>query len=113
MKWFKLEGISKTDQPFLKKVKVNGKSVCVVNYNSEIFVTGTVCPHAGADLSGGWCRNGQLICPFHRYSYDIKSGKGAPGQNDFIDTYPTKITEDGVYVGMYSLIEKVKKAFNE
>ena len=111
MRWFKLEGVFPSDKPFLRKLKVNGKSLCVVNYNHEIYAVAAFCPHAGADLSGGWCHDGNLVCPFHRYSYDIKTGKGAPGQNDFIATYPVKINKDGIYVGMYSLVEKIKLAF--
>lgn len=112
MNWFKLDGIDNTGEPFLKNARAHGKSICVISYKDEIFAVSSVCPHAGADLSGGWCKDGQLICPFHRYSYDIKTGKGAAGQNDFIDTYPVQIREDGVYVGMHSLVEKIKRAFN-
>ena len=112
MNWFKLDGIENTIEPFLKKARVNGKSLCIVSYNAKIFVVSAVCPHAGADLSGGWCKDGQLICPFHRYSYDITTGRGAAGQHDFIETYPVQIRDDGVYVGMYSLVEKIKHAFS-
>jgi len=56
-------------------------------------------------------KNVKLICPIHRYSYDIHTGKGDPGQHDFVDVYPVEIRDDGVYIGISSFLEKVKQAF--
>jgi nitrite reductase/ring-hydroxylating ferredoxin subunit len=36
----------------------------------------------------------------HRYKYDVKTGKGLQG--DFVETYPTELRNDGVYVGLKS-----------
>jgi|SRR5215217_3078868 len=108
MEWYKASDSAADSKPFIKRVKVKGKNLCLVGYNNEVFALSSTCPHAGADLSGGWCRDGKIICPFHRYAYDIKTGKGDPGQNDFIDTYPVEKRSDGIYVGMYSLNDKLK-----
>lgn len=29
-----------------------------------------ICPHRGAQLSRGWARNGQLICPYHGFHFE-------------------------------------------
>lgn len=110
MDWYKAYD-GKLDGAFLEKVKVNGKDVCLVGYEGKIYAVGAECPHAGADLSGGWCSQGMIICPFHRYSYDIKTGKGHSGQNDYIDSYPVKVKDDGIYIGMDSFIQKIKAMF--
>jgi nitrite reductase (NADH) small subunit/3-phenylpropionate/trans-cinnamate dioxygenase ferredoxin subunit len=111
MTWYKVPDLQPTNQPFIKKVKLAGKGICLVGYEGGIYALGSTCPHAGGELSGGWCKEGKLICPIHRYSYDIHTGKGSPGQNDFVDTYPVEVREDGVYVGIMSFFEKVKQAF--
>ena len=98
-------------KPFLQKVKVNGRDICLIGHDGDVFAVGAECPHAGADLSWGKCVNGKLICPYHRYEYDIKTGKGDPGQNDYIDTYPVEVRADGVYIGMQSFADKVKTMF--
>jgi nitrite reductase/ring-hydroxylating ferredoxin subunit len=111
MRWYKIPGIE-IDQPFIKRVKVGSISVCLVGYESKIFALSDTCPHAGGDLSLGWCNNGKLVCPFHRYSYDLQSGKGSEGQNDYVDTYPVEIRELAVYIGIPSFWEKLKQGFN-
>jgi len=112
MEWYKIPGIQFTEGPFIKKVKINGKNICLVGYNGQIFALASTCPHAGGELSGGWCKDGKLICPIHRYSYDIHTGKGSTGQNDYIDTFPVEIKDDGIYVGITPFWEKLKQAFN-
>jgi nitrite reductase/ring-hydroxylating ferredoxin subunit len=111
MNWHKVPDLQYTKEPFIEKVKINGKGICLVGYEGEIFALSSTCPHAGADLSGGWCKNGKIICPFHRYSYDIHTGKGTTGQNDYINTYPVEIREDGIYIGFTTFFERVKQAF--
>ena len=111
MNWYKVAELTDVNKPFIKKVKAGGKGICLVGYEGNIYAISATCPHAGAELSGGWCRDGKIICPFHRYSYNLQTGKGDPGQNDYVDTYPVEVREDGVYVGVITFLEKIKQAF--
>lgn len=110
MTWHEIPDL-KAGDTFIKKVKAGGKTVCLVGHEGEIFAVSSICPHAGADLSFGWCKNNKLVCPVHRYEYDLSTGRGNPGQNDYIDTYPVKINGDCVYVGTESFLEKFKAMF--
>ncbi|MCX2574230.1 Rieske (2Fe-2S) protein [Pedobacter sandarakinus] len=83
----------------IKTMEVNGKQLCIINTAGQIIVTQSNCPHAGGHFSGGWCKNGYLVCPIHRYEYDLNTGRGADGQGDFITIYPTEIRADGLYIG--------------
>lgn len=96
---------------FVKSISVDGKKLCAVKTGKEIFFTQAYCPHAGAGLSGGWCKEGRLICPFHRYEYDLKTGRGAAGQGDYIDVYPAELRADGLYVGLPERFNLFKKLF--
>ncbi|MVN91327.1 Rieske (2Fe-2S) protein [Mucilaginibacter aquatilis] len=106
MAWYKVADAFDLSKPFIRKVSAGGKSICLVNAD-KVYAVSSKCPHAGADLSGGWCKNGKLICPFHRYAYDLETGKGAPGQNDFINVYSVEIKDDGVYVQVTSWLERL------
>lgn len=100
MRWIKLyDSKIMEEEDFIRLLKVEGKKICLVKNQDTCFATQSRCPHAGADLSQGWCENGKLICPFHRYKYDLKSGKGDPGQGDYITIYPLEIRNDGIYIG--------------
>lgn len=101
MKWFKLFAAGILTSPdFIKLVTVSGKKLCIVKEGQRIFAVQNKCPHAGADLSQGWCDKGNLVCPYHRHEFNLETGRGAPGQGDYINTYPVEIREEGVYIGI-------------
>jgi len=98
MNWFKVE-VPFPDHDFIEQIKLNGKKLCLIKNQQQIYVIQNTCPHAGGILSGGWCKQGKIVCPIHRYEYDLLTGRGAEGQGDYINIYPTELREDGLYVG--------------
>ena len=111
MEWYQVPDLQYKGQTFIKRVKIAGKVLCLVSYGGEVFALGAKCPHAGGDLTQGWCQEGKLVCPIHRYSFDLTTGKGSPGQNDYINSYPVEIRDNSVYIGITSFWERFKQAF--
>ncbi|SDD28439.1 nitrite reductase (NADH) small subunit/3-phenylpropionate/trans-cinnamate dioxygenase ferredoxin subunit [Mucilaginibacter pineti] len=108
MKWYKIPEIRNTGEPFIKKVKAGNKNICLVGYDGEIYATALSCPHAGFDLSEGLCVKGNIICPYHRYAYNLKTGKGGEGQNDFLQIYAVEVKDDEIYVGISSFWDRLR-----
>jgi nitrite reductase/ring-hydroxylating ferredoxin subunit len=93
----------KVDRPipesdFVIEIRANGKELCLVRNNGILYAVENTCPHAGGVLSDGWCVNENLVCPVHRYQYNLLTGRGAEGQGDYIYTYPVEERGDGIYV---------------
>jgi len=98
LRWHKIE----TEIPegdFIKQVLVAGKKLCLLRDQGKLHLIQNSCPHAGGILSGGWCDQGMIICPIHRYSYSLENGRGAAGQGDYIDIFPLREDKDG---GLYA-----------
>lgn len=110
MKWHKLD-IEIPDDEFVKQVSVNGKKICLIRHQKELYAVQNTCPHAGGTLSGGWCKNGLLVCPIHRWEYSLNTGRGAEGQGDYIDIYPIEEKPDGIYIGLKE--NWIKKLFGK
>jgi nitrite reductase/ring-hydroxylating ferredoxin subunit len=98
MIWYKIE-TEIPDLDFVKQIQVNGKKLCLVKQLQQLTVLQNKCPHAGGILSDGWCDNGKLICPVHRWGYSLSTGRGAEGQGDYVHIYPLEKRPDGIYVG--------------
>ena len=110
MKWYPVPDIKEVNQPFIKKLKLDDKNICLVGYDGELFAVSAICPHQGFDLSSGYCENGKIICPLHGYSFDLQTGKGP---QDYIKTYHVKIENDTVFVGISSVWDDVKRIFSK
>ena len=110
MKWYWATEVEDVEKPFMKKVKVADKSICIVGYEGKLFAVSAICPHQGFDLSSGWCENGKIICPLHGYSFDLQTGKG---NEDYIKTFSVKMQDNSLYVGISSVWDDIKKVFNK
>ncbi len=98
MEWIAIT-ISSLSSADVQAVIINGKRLVLVKENNKFYVFKSKCPHAGADLSNGRCKEGYLICPVHHYKYSLEHGRGAEGQGDYLKNYPTKIEGENILVG--------------
>lgn len=107
MKWYPVPDASDLNEPFLHKVKIGDKSICLVGYDGKLYAVSAICPHQGFDMSsGGYCENGKIICPLHGYSFDLQTGKGP---QDYIKTFPVKVENGTVYIATPSMLDDLKK----
>jgi nitrite reductase/ring-hydroxylating ferredoxin subunit len=75
-----------------------GKSFCIIRTEEGIYALDDRCPHQGASLSNGYCEKNNIVCPWHHYSFDIKSGRQTSGGGDFVMTYKVDASEEGVFI---------------
>lgn len=84
-------------------IKVNGKKLCIGTFNEQVFAFAYKCPHAGGIMADGYIDAlGNVVCPLHRYKYDMKNGRNTSGEGYYLRHWPVETREDGVYVGMES-----------
>ena len=99
MRWVEINQDKLTDKT-VQKISVEGKILVLIKFKADFFITESKCPHAGADISQGWCnKDGNLVCPFHRHEYQLSNGRGKVGQGDYLKTYPVKQEFGKIFVG--------------
>lgn len=97
---FQLDGEEPQSTNTVRTVLVNNKYICLGRLDDGYYAVDDKCPHAAGRLGQGKCdAEDHVICPIHRYKYNLKTGKGAPGQGDYVNTYPIEKRNDGVYIG--------------
>ncbi len=106
MKWYKIASSLPSDKDLLEenkvaRLRVAGKVLFLARHNGKYYAGDNKCPHAGAPLHTGWLDEcGHIVCPYHRFTFDIETGQNTSGEGYYIDTYPVEIRENGVYVGI-------------
>ena len=82
-------------------VEVNNKKICLGKFNETVFAFAYKCPHAGGLLADGFIDSlGNVVCPLHRYKYDMKNGRNVTGEGYYLKHWPVDMRENGVFVGM-------------
>jgi nitrite reductase/ring-hydroxylating ferredoxin subunit len=82
-------------------VEVNEKKMCVGRYKEKAFAFAYKCPHAGGMLAEGFIDAlGNIVCPLHRYKYNMQNGRNVSGEGYYLKNWPVEIRQDGVYIGI-------------
>jgi nitrite reductase/ring-hydroxylating ferredoxin subunit len=76
------------NQNGLAIVQVNGKTITVINHQQQLYACAHKCPHAGGIMADGFVKaNGQIVCPLHRYEFNITNGRNTSGEGYYLKTY--------------------------
>ena len=81
-----------------KAVKFEGKEVAVFRIGEEFFAISNVCPHYGAQLCEGFVRNATVMCPWHGWQFDLKTGKGVNYPSQSVKSYAVKVEEGEIKI---------------
>ena len=57
-----------------KLVRARGEEMAVFKNNGQLYGIQNICPHEGGQLCNGWIEGGEVVCPLHRYKFDLKTG---------------------------------------
>jgi nitrite reductase (NADH) small subunit/3-phenylpropionate/trans-cinnamate dioxygenase ferredoxin subunit len=93
MAWTSLCEFSELREGEGKYVQISGFELAVFLHQARVYALDNRCPHAGANLSGGWIEDDCVVCPRHCWPFRLADGqlKHAPGVN--VDTYATRVLE--------------------
>lgn len=81
-----------------KEFSCNGKEICIANVNGSFSAMDNVCLHQGGPLGQGIIENGKVVCPWHGWAYDPKTGEATHKANAKLAVYPLKIEKGEVLV---------------
>ena len=85
----------------LAEIEVAGKKICIAKKGNAIAACAAKCPHAGGVMSEGFLdKNGNIVCPIHRYVFSLENGRDKGGEGYYLKVYPVKIGEQGIFVGI-------------
>jgi 3-phenylpropionate/trans-cinnamate dioxygenase ferredoxin subunit len=83
----------------LAEIEINGKTICLAKHNNQLFACTQKCPHAGGLLAEGHLDSlGNLVCPLHKYKFNLKNGRNVSGEGFYLKTFKVEETERGLFV---------------
>jgi nitrite reductase/ring-hydroxylating ferredoxin subunit len=89
------------EDEILKVEPADHAAIAVYKIDGTFFATDDLCTHGDASLSEGAIDDGQIICPYHGGTFDIRSGEptGIPCLIP-LRTYPVSIENGRVYADL-------------
>jgi nitrite reductase (NADH) small subunit len=65
----------------VRELTAAGRTLCVANVAGTICVLDGTCPHEGGPLGEGSIEDGRVVCPWHGFAFDVRTG-AAPDDPD-------------------------------
>ena len=90
------------DWPYnhLLDLEVEDKKITLAKFKDGYFAFAQKCPHASGRMAQGYINPlGQVVCPLHRYAFDMKNGRNTTGEGYFLKTYPVELRPEGLFIG--------------
>jgi nitrite reductase (NADH) small subunit len=98
MAFVKVGSLSSLPPGSVTEVIMGEESYAVCNVNGELHALAGICPHAGGPIGQGNVQDNMVICPWHEWAYDCRTG-----ENDFdptikLDRFPVKSDGDDILI---------------
>lgn len=80
--------------------EVGGRKFTLARYREAIFAFAHLCPHASGVMADGWIDAlGHVVCPLHKYRFELQRGRNVSGEGYRLKTYPMRLDEEGLHIG--------------
>ena len=81
-----------------KEFPCGDKTICVANVNGAFSAMDNVCLHRGGPLGQGVIEGDKLVCPWHGWQFDVKSGENCLNRRMTHKSFAVKVEGDDVVV---------------
>lgn len=93
MSWIPLLALTSLPEGALREVHAAGRAFAVCRVEGEAHVLDNVCPHVGGPLGQGNLVGHLVICPFHAWGFDCRTGSMPGSAGIEVKRYPSRVVE--------------------
>jgi len=97
-RWFRVEVGDSIPAGSGKPVEIGGRRVALFNHGGTYFAIDDQCPHRGGSLGEGILAAGEVACPWHGWTFDVRTGQNPLDPDERVACYPVRRNGDDVEV---------------
>ncbi len=96
----KVASLSELAPGSAKAVEVKGKAIALFNVQGAIYATDNTCLHRGGPLGEGELMGEVVICPWHQWEYNVRTGEMVGNSSVKLATYPVQVEGSDIKVAV-------------
>ena len=102
--WVRLCGVNEAPaEGQVAEFEARGAGVCLARAGGELAALDNLCPHRQGPLGQGWIEGRAVVCPWHSWAFDLKTGVAEYPENERVKVFPVRIEGADVLVEMEPL----------
>ena len=82
------------------EIAAAGRVFCIARVDGEVVVMDNVCPHRGGPLGQGLIENGHVVCPWHAWAFNVKTGCASHNPKACVRRYGVRVVDEMVEVDL-------------
>ncbi|MCL6481535.1 MAG: Rieske (2Fe-2S) protein [Firmicutes bacterium] len=86
--WIAVARLAELSAGSVRGVDVAGRRIVLVHFEGQVYALDARCPHRGGPLDQGELYLGALVCPWHNFRYDPRTGENIFPANVYPDDMP-------------------------
>ena len=80
-------------------LRIGKDSIALVRKGNQFFAVDDLCTHIKESLSGGIVNfRDEIICPWHNYCFDLRTGREAHERSADLRTYALRLDDEGLWI---------------
>jgi nitrite reductase (NADH) small subunit len=83
----------------LVQVEAAGREICLANVAGVLRAVDNVCPHRQGPLAEGWIENGEVVCPWHGWSFNPETGT-CSNATGAVEAFAVKVQGEDVLIAI-------------
>src|SRR3954469_12965348 len=97
--WVKLCARAEAPQPGkVIETVAAGVVVCLANVDGEFSALDNWCPHRRGPLGQGWIEGEAVVCPWHSWTFNAKTGVAEYPANGRVEVLPLRVEGEDIFL---------------
>lgn len=97
--WVRLCSTGEAPEPGeVTEIECGGTTICLANVQGELHALDNVCPHRQGPLGQGWIEGTAVMCPWHAWAFDLRTGIAEEPERAQVRVFETRTEGNDVLV---------------
>ena len=98
--WRKAAKTSEWEDGQGKPVALGDKQLALFKVGGQFYALDNACPHRGGPLGEGHLDGAEVTCPWHAWTFDVKTGDCLSTPDTKQKTFPVKVEGDDILIDL-------------
>jgi nitrite reductase/ring-hydroxylating ferredoxin subunit len=98
MPLLKVAKLSEVPEESVLEVMVGQQPYAICRTQGAVYALNGICPHRGGPLGQGQIHQGRVVCPYHLWEFDCRSGEYDLDSARRVATYDVRIEGGEIFL---------------
>jgi len=84
----------------IREFQIDGKTFAVSNVDGKLYAINNLCLHRGGPLGQGWLEGECVVCPWHSWTFDTRTGEALAPDVGKVGVLPVKVEGEDVLIDL-------------